>query len=64
MKVIRIATVITACLALLGSLGSVGAYEVGHLTTLEMLALCGGSCGLLWASVEIYNKLQKKEKEE
>jgi len=64
MKVIRIATVIAACLALLGSLGSIGAYEVGHLTTLQALALCGASCGLLWASVKIYNKVQEKENEE
>lgn len=63
MKAIRIATLITACLAILGSLGSVGAYEVGHLTTLQALALCGASCWLLWASVKIYNKVQEKENE-
>lgn len=64
MKAIRIATVIAFCLALILSVGSVGAYEVGQLTTLQALALCGASCGLLWASVKIYNKAQEKEKEE
>lgn len=64
MKVIRIATVIIACLALLGCFGIAGAYEVGHLTALEALALCVASCGLLCVSVKIYNKVQEKEKDE
>lgn len=64
LKAINLTTVITACIALLFLVGGVGAYEVGHLTTFEALALCGASCGLLWASIKIYNKVQEKENEE
>ncbi len=62
MKAIRIVMAVTACLALILAVGNAGAYEVGHLTTLEVLARCGANLGLFWASIKIYNKLQDTER--
>lgn len=62
MKLIKIAIALAACLALIFALGSLGAYEAGNLSTLGLIARCGASTAVVWASLYILNREEGEQK--
>jgi fucose permease len=61
MKVLRFFTLLGFCFALILAVGSVGGYDDGTMNEAQLLACCGASMALMWASVKIYNKTQQEE---
>ena len=59
MKTLKFFLILLSTSAYFFLLGCVGGYEAGKILTPELLACCGGSVAVVWASLAAIDKIER-----